>query len=261
MVLSTCRFCEHGNPVNAKFCGECGGNLHLLPCPRCGAVSDIKASTCYQCGIPLPGLGTDSVAPSSPTAEIARPVHHRHSRVIVGAVVFAVFAVLGYYLYHQRAIVDASPPSAATNEPRGRSDPASAGIIRRDAAAVDTTPAKADNSGRQPVESRKAKAVATPVARASANKGDSASEQRPSEPCTDVVATLGLCAAKPIQNKEAEKAAATKAAIARPQAIDAGKLGKTEPPRQGACAEAAMALGLCAPTPAVPAVTHTQRKE
>jgi hypothetical protein len=188
--------------------------------------------------------------------------------VIVGTAVLAVFAVLvGYYLYHQRTLVDASQPSAATSEPRGRSDPASAGIIRRDAAAVDTTPAKANNSGRpadrQPAESREAKAVTAPIARTPAIERGSVSERgaAPLAACTEAAATLGLCATKPVQNKKAETATANKAAIARPQAIDAGNAGKTEPPRREACAEAAMALGLCAPTPTVPAVTHTERKE
>ncbi len=288
MVLSTCRFCEHSNPAESKFCSECGGSLSLLPCPRCGAISDIAAGTCYQCGSQLPGRGTDTLAPPLTATAVAVPSPRRRSQMIIGTVVLAVFAMLGYYAYHQRTLVDASQPSAASSEPRGRSGPASAGIIRKDAAAVDTVPAKADNStrpatsppgtpsagptpaavnepraDRQPLESREAKAVAAPIARTPADERGSIRERgaSPSQGCTEAAATLGLCAPKLIQKKEAETAAATKAAIARPRAIDAGKAGKTEPLRREACTEAATALGLCAPTPTVPEVTHTQRKE
>ena len=51
----------------------------------------------------------------------------------------------------------------------------------------------------------------------------------------------------PEQKKQAEAAAAIKAAIAPPQATDAGKAGGQEPPRQEACTEAVAALGLCTP--------------
>ena len=87
-------------------------------------------------------------------------------------------------------------------------------------------------AGRQPVKSQEAKA----------------SEPEPA--CTEAVASLGLCAAKPVQKKEPETAAAVEAVIKRPQTTGTGNAGAQEPP----CTEAVAALGLCTPKP-------TQRRE
>jgi ribosomal protein L40E len=276
MSLNSCPFCEHGNPVDAKFCSACGGALHLVPCPRCGAVSDVTATTCYQCHGQLPGRGTDALDPAPPAAEVSRPLPRRHSRVIVGTAVLAAVAALGYYSYRQRSLVDAPQPAAANSEASGRGSPAGAGVIRRDAAAGDTTSAKADSSaptspatsppegslaeparaaadlpraGRQPVESREARAAAAPITgsqRINAGRVRKGGTSRPVA-CTESVAALGLCTPESVQTKEAETAAAIKAPIARPRATDAGKAGGQESPRQEACTEAVAALGLCTP--------------
>ena len=66
--------------------------------------------------------------------------------MIVGTAVLAAIAVLGYYGYRQRSLVDAPQPPAASSEASDRGGSAGAGVIRRDAAAGDTTPAKADDS-------------------------------------------------------------------------------------------------------------------
>jgi hypothetical protein len=279
MSVNRCPFCEYGNPAGSKFCSECGGALHLVPCPRCGAVSEIAATVCYQCRGPLPGRTSDALAPSSPAAEVSRSLPRPPSRVIVGATVIAAIAVLGYYGYRQRSFVEAPQPPAASSEASGRGAPAGAGVIGPDAAAGDTTPARADDGAgltspatspsetppvgltraaanqpradRQPVESPEAKGAAAPIARPQAINPSRAVERRPPRPdaCTEAVAALGLCTPKPVQKKEAETADAIKAVIARPQATDTGKAGGQEPPRQEACTEAAAALGLCTPRP------------
>jgi double zinc ribbon protein len=250
MSLNSCPFCEHGNPADAKFCSACGGALHLVPCPRCGAVSDVAATTCYQCHGPLRGHGTDALEPAPPAAEASRPLPRRHSRVIVGTAVLAAIAVLGYYSYRQRSLVDAPQPQAASSEASGRDGPAGAGAIRRDAAAGDTTPARADGSAptsaatsppktpladptrespprvvRRPVESRNATAAAMPIARPQATDAGKARRLEPPRPlaCTESVAALGLCP---------------------PESV---KAGGQEPPRQEACTQAVAALGLCTP--------------
>lgn len=284
MLLNTCPFCEHGNPADSKFCNACGGALHLVPCPRCGAVSDVTATSCYQCRGQLPGRGTDALDSASPAAEVSRPLPRRHSRVIIGTAVLAAIAALGYYSYRQPSLVDAPQPLAASSEASGRGGSAGAGVIRRDATAGDTTSTKANDStrptshatsppeiplvgptpaatnqpraGREPVESREAKAAAAPIARTKAINEGRVSKRGLSRPeaCTEAVAALGLCTLKPVQKKEAETAAAIEAAIAGPQAADAGKAGRQEPPRQEACTDAVAALGLCTPTP-------TQRRD
>ena len=145
MFPNSCPFCEQVNPADSKFCNACGGALHLVPCPRCGAVNDVTATTCYQCHGQLPGRGTDALDPALPAAEVSRPLPRRRSRVIVGTAVLAAIAVLGYYSYRQLSLVDAPQPPAASSEASGRGGSAGAGVIGRDAAAGDTTPAKADD--------------------------------------------------------------------------------------------------------------------
>ena len=277
MFPNACPFCDHGNPEDAKFCSACGGALHLVPCLRCGAVNDVAATACYQCHDRLPGRGTDALGPESPAAVVSRPLLHRHSRVIVGMAVVAAFAVLGYYGYRQRSLVDSPQSTAAGSKASAPGATAGAGVIRRDAAAGDTEPASADFSvkpatrpaislpqapvadparaaavppraGRQPVESREAKAAAALITRPQATAAGKAQRREPPRPvaCTESVAALGLCPPQLVQKKEAETAAAV-GTIARPQANASSKAGGQESPRQEACTEAVAALGLCAP--------------
>ena len=277
MFPNTCPFCDHGNPEDAKFCSACGGALHLVPCLRCGAVNDVAATACYQCHDRLPGRGTDALGPESPAAVVSRPLLHRHSRVIVGMAVVAAFAVLGYYGYRQRSLLDSPQSTAAGSKASAPDATAGAGVIRRDAAAGDTAPANADFSvkpttrpaislpeapvadparaaavqpraGRQPVESREAKAAAALITRPQATAAGKAQRREPPRPvaCTESVAALGLCPPQLVQKKEAETAAAV-GTIARPQANASSKAGGQESPRQEACTEAVAALGLCAP--------------
>ena len=48
-----CPSCDHGNPVSAKFCNNCGLPVHLQPCGNCEAINDRAANRCYKCGSPL----------------------------------------------------------------------------------------------------------------------------------------------------------------------------------------------------------------
>ena len=88
--LTRCRYCEHGNPADAKFCSACGGALHLPPhlasCPRCGTVNPVEATACCLCHDELPGRRTDARDSSSPAAEVSRSLLRRPSQVIVALV-------------------------------------------------------------------------------------------------------------------------------------------------------------------------------
>jgi len=259
MSLNSCPYCEQDNPAEAKFCNACGGALHLVPCARCGAVNDITASTCYQCHVQLPGRGTDARDAAQPTAEVSKPLPGAPSRIIVGAAVLAAIALLGYYGYRQTPLVDAPQPPAASGEASGRGGSAGAGVIGRDAAAGDTTPAKADDVAQpaSPATAPPETPLADPApAAAIPPRAATAGRRAPprQELCTEAAAALGLCTMTPDQKKQAEAAAAIKAAIARPEATDAGKAGGQEPPGQEACTEAVAALGLCTPA-------STQRRE
>ena len=284
MSLNSCPFCEQVNPAGAKFCNACGGALHLVACPRCGAVSDVTATTCYQCHSQLPERGTVELGTAAPVAEVSKALPRRTPRVIAGTAVLAAIVVLGYYSVRQLPPVDAPEPQPASSEASGRGSSAGAGVIRQDATARDSTLGKAADSaapaspatappenplagptpaaaippraGRETVELRQEKAAAGLSARPPAVDAATAGRRAPprQELCTQAAAALGLCTMTPDQKKQAEAAAALKAAIARPQATDAGKAGGQEPPRQEACTEAVAALGLCAPAP-------TQRRE
>jgi len=189
--------------------------------------------------------------------------------VVVGTVVLAAIAALGFYAYPRLSLVDARQPLAAAAENSG--GPASPAATLLETASPKTaspetpppeTPppetspadptraaAKQPLPGRQPVEAPAAKAAAVAIARPQAINAGKEGERAPSrqEACTEAGAALGLCVAKSVQKKEA---AAVEAAIKRPQATGADNAGGQEPP----CTEAVAALGLCTPKP-------TQRRE
>jgi len=267
MFPNICPFCEHGNPADAKFCSACGGALHLVPYPRCGAVSDVKATTCYQCHGQMPGRGTDALDLASPATEVSKPLPRRQSRVIVGTAILAAIVVLGYYSYSQRSLVEASEPQAAIGDASGRGAPVGAGVIRRGAVADDSVPTIAATSPpgiplavpkrateippravRRSVESRNATVAVAPIARSQATDAGNARRLEPPRPvaCTESVAALGLCPPDSVQRKVAETDSSIRA-ITSPQANAAGKAGGQEPPRQETCTEAVAALGLCTP--------------
>jgi len=67
-----CPFCDHHNPVAAKFCNDCGSALHLRPCNQCDAVNHQAATNCHQCGAEYPALFTTPEAtPVLPAADPA----------------------------------------------------------------------------------------------------------------------------------------------------------------------------------------------
>src|SRR6266480_3764426 len=232
MALTRCRYCEHDNPADSKFCGSCGGALtlppHLASCPRCGTVNPVKATLCCWCG------GQLSARRSSP---------QRRSRAIVGTAVLAAVAVLGYYAYRQGSYADAPQPPPASGVSSGRVAPADAGFLDVDAAAGATKSAGADDGAglTSPAASQSEAPPAEPVRavasqpRASRQPAKSeeakASEPAPPRPdaCTDATAALGLCAMKSAQKKDLETAAAVEAAVKHPQTTGAGKAGGQEP--------------------------------
>lgn len=226
MVSNKCRFCEHDNPEGAKFCTECGGCLHLLPCPSCGAVTDVSATTCYQCQAQLPWA--TSAEPEAPAAAVAAPRPRWQPRALAGAALLAVVAALAYYGYRHRVAPDASQPPTAAGALRGKSDPI------------------------------EAPAANAPVARSPAIKAAGAGERTPPAPCTPEAAALGACVPQTVQQTAAESPTAPRDPPA--QAADPRKAAA--PARPEGCAESVAALGLCgAVLPPVPAVTHTQRSE
>ena len=260
MSPSICPFCERTNPADAKFCNACGGALHLVPCPGCGAVSDVSAITCYQCQAQLPGRRSTEPEPAPPAeAEPPEALPRQHPRGMPAAVVLAVVVVVvSYYGYRQSSLVDVPHPAAASS-----ARPADAAPAKSDQTAQPVTPAVAPPetppAGRapaetkpraefQPEESRRPNAAAGQIARPRGGGAGQAPGQAPprKELCTQAVEALGLCTMTPEERKLTEAIGAPKAASTRPAATDPRKSGAQEAPRQEPCTEAVEALGLCA---------------
>jgi hypothetical protein len=259
-----CPFCEQPCPADAKFCGACGGVLHLVPCARCGAVNDVTAAACYQCNAPIAGRDASAADAAAPPATVPKPSPPRRT-VAAGAAVVVALVALGYFGYRQGSPVDAPQPPPASSEAGG--GPAGTAAVDGDAASGDATSAKSGDAARpaSPVTLPPKPAVADrapapdsdPRANAAAGRivrprpGDAGKAGRQAPPreevCTEAVAALGLCTMTPEERGLAEAAAAVNAAVAPPAATESGKAEQQEPPRQEACTEAVAALGLCTP--------------
>src|SRR5262249_45571359 len=63
-----CPRCQLKNPIQAKFCLECGGPLPInISCPTCGSTNLATAKFCGECGTKLtPGGEPTSVPSPSP---------------------------------------------------------------------------------------------------------------------------------------------------------------------------------------------------
>jgi ribosomal protein L40E len=68
MFPPQCLFCDHVNPAGAKFCNDCGSQLHVKRCSRCEAVNDQAAKNCFKCETEFPVLSTRSEAPPMSSA-------------------------------------------------------------------------------------------------------------------------------------------------------------------------------------------------
>ena len=113
------------------------GALHLMPCPRCGAVNDIVATVCYECRRQLPGRisGVLASAPAaasvatevttaSPESDNATSLSRLPALLILGvAWVVAVLGVTGYY-HRQHPVVEETSPLSAGSEASEHSTPA-----------------------------------------------------------------------------------------------------------------------------------------
>jgi hypothetical protein len=71
---SRCRFCDHENPNDARFCNACGSPLHLKPCPRCESVNDVAAEQCYECGASLDTAAPVETGQATSASAAATPI-------------------------------------------------------------------------------------------------------------------------------------------------------------------------------------------
>ncbi len=75
-----CAKCGHGNPADARFCGQCGARL-VAACPSCGAENPPGNRFCGACGAPLGAAPPQGEAPSpAPPRHLAeRILQSRHA--------------------------------------------------------------------------------------------------------------------------------------------------------------------------------------
>ena len=89
-----CPYCDHRNPVGAKFCNDCAWPLHLKPCNRCNAVNDQAATHCYSCNAAFTtSPGTPEATPAVPSASIPPSRATREDEAFTAAVKQPTFTV------------------------------------------------------------------------------------------------------------------------------------------------------------------------
>jgi hypothetical protein len=261
MSVTQCRFCDHVNPAGSKFCSECGGALHLLPCPRCGAVSEVTASHCYQCQAKLPWHIADMPVGASPSVVAAKASIRWRSPAIVTVAVVAAVSILGYYAYRQVSLADTPQVPVAGSAASGSvvrtddivkpeavsdtSDPAPESIEHSSAVPPPATATKSRRS-RQTPQSLGATASVEPAERSATVSAGKKEPRTPAdlEACTESVAALGLCTLKPGQAKQGETGA-IKAEAPPVHTFDATRAGGEQSSSGKPCPEAQVALGLC----------------
>lgn len=231
MEILHCSFCQHGNPVDAKFCNACGASLELQLC-ECGAIDKVSATNCHKCGKPFPPrlpvtVADDGAAPAATGDDRAAP-SARPSRAHWKAfVLLALLAAGGLLLYprttadHERATRTrlppapatadagiASPPPAAPVEPAQESEapppavPPQGEPQTRSTPAGDEAAASASPASPLQTEAQPAALPAEPVANTAvpeaapqepaATAADPAPAAAPAD-CSPVIDALGLC--------------------------------------------------------------------
>ena len=211
MSTSSCRFCPHVNPAGAKFCSECGSPLHVKPCPKCEAICDLSAGTCYQCGASfeaerVPDAAVEAAPQSAAPAEriettatagsahvpesLAERLDEGSSRAArtgafqspdfyrAAAAVIAILAIgtAAYHIFDATADRSGNDATVIGQEASGvapATTPAAASVDDR--ASVQAPPASAGTHSPSPVVGTDAETAAAAAARQGARKPESSS--------------------------------------------------------------------------------------
>lgn len=257
-TLTLCQYCEHANPEDAKFCAGCGAPLHLIPCPKCGAVNQKTSKTCYQCHGELresteillantPASASEEVARNAVTAAsstpyITAPVPTQRQPIVVVAIILSAFAAAAYFAYQQRGAVDAKRTTAtqdSAKSPATAPSSATTGSINNApppskpaALAVPTTAATQAKDAVPPQTSPTADVKLTKVDDAPAAAVSVDATTRPTRRRRAVVENDAPSEEPPAGNRARASEGLIKPA-----------------PLPGACTPAIAALGLCTPAP------------
>lgn len=267
MALIKCEYCEHGNPPDSKYCNACGATLTLAPCPHCGAVIEVTATTCYQCRGSMQessnAQGTGSAAGGgfeslidalAPEANRARSraemdlkndlrIDKLESALVLKKVNEKSKLLVLKDLTKLTKVASFKADFAATQRSRAIAGTVVVAIVAfigyyayRHYSLVSLPPSSEANTEAKG-RSGPVRPASTPGPAATPTVPVTAAPTSAVSPCTERVAALGLCTPKPVPKNETEAAAAVPAAVARPQTSNGG-----EP-----CTVAVAALGLCPP--------------
>lgn len=263
MALIKCEYCEHGNPPDSKYCNACGATLTLAPCPHCGAVIEVTATTCYQCGGGMQesskaqgtgaaaGGGLESIIDAlAPEAHRERSRAERDLKNDLRIDKLESAFVRKKVNEKSKLLVLKDLPKLtkvtsfkATQRSRAIVGTVVVAIVAfigyyayRHYSLVSLPPSSEANTEAKG-RSGPVRPASTPGPAATPTVPVTAAPTSAVSPCTERVAALGLCTPKPVPKNETEAAAAVPAAVARPQTSNGG-----EP-----CTAAVAALGLCPP--------------
>ena len=248
-----CPFCGKGNPRGAKFCSECGGALHLAPCPRCGAVNDVVATECYQCRSPLREQSADAaVPPLTDSPRAASTLRGMSARLVAMTAMISIgTVVLGYSAFRvissERSSMSAMtlPFAKPLAMPRPDAVPAAVAVpeVPKESAATpgvtDVDKGAVQKRRPRPAGPTKSRSAAQPAGVVHKAAAPTAAEACPAE-----IAALDLCGPDPGKLAPARTAASgeTNAGLP-PQARGRIQTGTQSEARE--CAAGVAALGLC----------------
>lgn len=114
MFSLQCLFCNHDNPVEAKYCMECGSQMNLKLCKQCEAINERTAPSCHNCRAAFPtervakrpeigypiteGVSSSTRSPHTRSGNAARPWR------MLSLISILVFAGITYFLYRQPSL-------------------------------------------------------------------------------------------------------------------------------------------------------------
>ena len=265
--LTICQYCEHANPVDAKFCAGCGAPLHLIPCPQCGAVNQKASKTCYQCRsglresteiLPANAPANDAEMAATDAFAATLPSHyepmrssHQRQPLLVVVVIFLTFAAAAYFAYQQRGAVESKTPSVDAGAVTGK--------------VPEASPANASAGAINKVLPG-SKPPATLVPSLPADPGNSLPNEQPTTPVdlnrskavdSRDTAAMSIPPSNEITRSNAKKRNANTDFKPSRSVTGAARTGseKNSPYSVAPCTEAVAALGLCTTT------TPTKGKE
>ena len=245
--MTLCQYCEHLNQADARFCVGCGAQMHLVPCPTCGAVNDKSAKSCYQCHGELretteilvqrqPAAeadATDAAAAKATPTDTPPPARQRQPLFVV-LIIFAAFTSAAFFAYRQRIDPDRKLPVDNVNRaiaPAKASDPgASIGAINKLAPAT------------TPINIPPAQTAPAPLP---FNTKPDAPREATASPATSAIEPPVAAAQQRGNRRTVPSSTANPPDTAAAPKSD---IEKKAPPIN-ACTEAIAALSLCNPTP------------